>query len=211
MKRIKILALTAFCGLAGFKSLAVGIPVDNFGSYAGPGFTTISSPNTFGQNSGWTVSSGSIDQIGGYWVSPNSFNTVDLDGDSPGSIQTTIDVPQAGTVTVDFELSGNPDGTPTTKTLSVDLGTAPAQTSTYTLTGANSHSSMDYVEVSDVFNVGAGDQVLSFASLDVGSPFGPVVGAVCAYENSSVPDGGTTALLLGMSFAGFACIRRKLG
>src|SRR5271170_206205 len=99
MKQIKILALAACCGLVAFKSLAIDIPVDNFGSYSAGDFNTIFStsvPNTFGQNSGWTVTSGSIDQIGTYWVSPNAYNTVDMDGDSPGAIQTTIDVPKAG-------------------------------------------------------------------------------------------------------------------
>jgi len=213
MKRIthfkKIWALAAGCGLAAFQASAQVIPIDNLGS-TGAVYNTLFSPSTFGQNSGWTVTSGSIDQIGTYWQSPDGYNSVDMDGDNPGSIQTIIDVPTAGAVTIDFALSGNPDGGIPLKTLSVDLGSAAAQTFTYT-TGANDHGNMMYASESAVFIVPAGNLILSFSSLDASSsPFGPVVGAISGSEVSSVPDGGFSMALLGMSSMALGWLRRKM-
>jgi hypothetical protein len=212
MKTVKIWALAASCGLVAFQSWAGSISVPTFGAIGGnTGFYDTGVGSTFGQNSGWTVTSGTVDFIGGYWQSPDGNQTVDMDGNNPGAIATTIDVPAAGTVTVDFDLSGNPDGGSSLKTLQVQLGSATPEVLTYT-TGSNTHSDMDYVAESAVFNISTpGDLTLSFASLDVSSsPYGPVVATVTASEANSVPDGGFSLMLLGLSGAGLICLRRPL-
>jgi hypothetical protein len=210
VKTVKIWALAAGCGLAALPSWAGSIPIANFGSPDNSGnFTTIYAPGTFGESDAWTVTSGSIDLINNYWTSPNAYKTVDLDGNNPGSIATTIDVPQAGIVTIDFDLAGNPDGAPTVKTMQVQLGSATPEQFTFNKTGY-SESNMGWTPESAVFDITTpGEFTLSFASEDVGSPYGAAVGAISASENT-VPDGEYSLLLLSLSGGGLICLRRRL-
>jgi choice-of-anchor C domain-containing protein len=163
---------------------------------------------------GWTVTSGSIDLIGNYWqASPGnaSGQSVDMDGDSPGTIEQTGIALNAGTATVDFDLAGNPDGFPTTKTLQVDLLGLTPQVFTFTLPQGASHENMGWVSESATFVVpSAGDYTLQFASLDQDSPYGPALDNVSMNENQSIPEGASTALLCGMSLAALAWFRWKL-
>jgi hypothetical protein len=216
IKSAKLWILGSSCLLVAAQSqlLATSIPVDNFGNYSGS-FDTVVLGNSFGQNNGWTVTAGnialvspSIDQIGQYWQSPDGNNTVDMDGNAPGSIETQINVPYAGTVTINFDLSGNPDGGNPAKTLVVGLGSLSSPNFIYT-TGSNSHSDMEYASESVSFNVASGGSYfLSFTSLDAyPSPYGPVVGAVTA----NIPDGGFTVAMLGLALTGLAACKRLVG
>lgn len=167
--------------------------------YGGPGFTTYYSGSSFGP---WTVTSGSVDLIGGYWQSPvTGGGSVDVDGFTPGSFDQTI-ATGAGSYTLTFDLSGNPDGPAQSKTLQVSVG---GVTKTFTFTtGANSRSNMGYVPETLTFTA-SGPTTLTFASLDnSGSPWGPVVSDVDLVAGAaSVPEPASWALmLLGLSAMG---------
>lgn len=154
----------------------------------GATFTTYSAGSSFGP---WTVTSGSIDLIGGYWQNPTTpGGSVDVDGVQPGAFDQSI-ATGTGEYKLTFDLSGNPDGPPPTKTLQVTVGSA-TQTYTYTI-GTNTHANMMYDPESLVFHA-TGPTTLTFTSLDgAGSPFGPVVGNVSI---TAVPEPASWALML---------------
>ena len=157
--------------------------------YGGPTFTTYSSGQSFGP---WTVTSGSVDLIGAYWQSPTAGGgSVDVDGNAPGAFDQSINT-GTGNYTLTFDLSGNPDGPPVTKTLQVTVGNV-MKTFTYS-TGTNTHSNMMYVPESMTFSA-KGPTLLTFTSLDTnGSPYGPVVGNVSI--GTAVPEPASWALML---------------
>lgn len=152
----------------------------------GGSFTTYFAGQSFGP---WTVTSGSVDLIGGYWQAPAGGGSVDVDGDAPGAFSQTL-ATGTGAYTLTFDLSGNPDGPPVTKTLQVTVGSA-SQTFTYDI-GANSHGDMMYAPETLTFDA-SGPTTLTFTSLDVGTPYGPVVGNVVV---ASVPEPASWALML---------------
>ena len=77
------------------------------GASAG-GFATVSA----GSNciTGWTVDSGSVDYINGYWQAQSGVASIDLAGNSPGAISQIFDTIAGQIYSVDYYLSGNPDG-----------------------------------------------------------------------------------------------------
>ena len=167
-------------------------------------FQTIFAGNTLGA---WTVETGSVDFINGYWQSPpTGGNSVDMDGDSPGSISQTF-TSAAGNDVLSFWLSGNPDGQPTTKTLLVTIATS-SQTYTYTLGPSNTEGNMLWALKTLAFT-GGGMTTLTFASqdnlTDPGSPYGPAVGGV-----SITPLPAALPLFAGgLGLIGFITRRRK--
>ena len=71
----------------------------------------------------WAVTKGSVDVRSAYFVPPPvGGNTVDLNGATAGSIEQTLNLTQDGKYLLHFELSGNWDGSPLTKTLHVTIG-----------------------------------------------------------------------------------------
>jgi choice-of-anchor C domain-containing protein len=195
-------ALGLILGLAGAAHASNLVSDGDFSSpYGGPVFTTYFSGSSFGP---WSVTSGSVDLIGGYWQSPSgpAGGSVDIDGDSPGAISQSL-ATGTGTYTLTFDLSGNPDGAPATKTLDVSVGGV-SQVFTYTI-GSNTHASMNYTPESLTFTA-SGPTTLSFASGDVGTPYGPVVGAVSV---TAVPEPASWALMILGAGAIGASIRRR--
>ncbi|HLZ84935.1 MAG TPA: DUF642 domain-containing protein [Caulobacteraceae bacterium] len=164
----------------------------------GAGFTTYSAGSSFGP---WQVGTpaqdigaGSVDLIGGYWQAPTAGGgSVDLDGNNPGTISQTLTLAK-GTYDLTFDLSGNPDGGASAKTVDVSVG-AGSGAFTYT-TGANSHGMMNYQLETLPFTVAtAGPVTLTFASADAAnSPYGPVIGDVSIA--SAIPEPASWALML---------------
>ncbi len=164
----------------------------NFDSPSGGGsYTTYFNGATFGP---WKVTGASVDLIGGYWQAPVGGGSVDLDGDAPGGINQVFSLTSGKTYDLSFYLSGNPDGLPTTKSVTVSIGNLD-ETFTYTLAG-NSRSDMMYQLETAQFVAGSAN-TLSFTSNDVGSPYGPVIGGVTI----AVPEPSTWAMM-GLGFAG---------
>lgn len=77
-----------------------------FSNSPGGAYTTVYA----GQNtiSKWTVDSGSVDWINSYWQTPPAGGgSIDLDGNSPGSISQTLATVKNQIYQVSFYLSGN--------------------------------------------------------------------------------------------------------
>lgn len=100
-----------------------------------------------------------------------------------------------------------------TKNLFVTVGDEPANSFSYT-TGSNSKSDMQYLLETFDFTATGSQTVLTFASGDTGSPYGPVIADVSATAQaplvSPTPEPGGL-LLLGTGLATLAgLVRRKL-
>jgi len=208
MTATKFLATAAIAAMAGFVSLpanaAVNLIADgNFGDVgASTTFTTFSATQSFGA---WNVVSGSVDEIGNYWQAPvTGGGSVDLSGTGAGSIQQSFNA-AAGNYTLQFYLSGNPDGAPTEKQITVSVGGV-AHDFFYTLGGSNSKTNMDYVLESLTFHSAGGSNLLTFTS-DNDTSFGGVIGGV---NVSAVPEPASWAmLLLGFGGIGWTLRRRQ--
>ena len=205
--RKQILAAT-FAAMAGFAlspaSAAVNLIQDGDFNNPIPGnpFDTIGTGGSFGTGSNWHVTTGSVDVIGNYWqLTPTGGHSVDLDGNAPGGISQSF-IAAAGTYTLSFYLSGNPDGAPSTKSMTVSVGSVVNQLFTYDVTGDKSN--MNFVLEHLTFTSTGGANTLSFLSQDVNSPFGAVVGGISI---SAVPEPATWAMLI-LGFGGIGMMLR---
>lgn len=197
--------LAATCVQASAAPFTDGLFNDPAGQSTSPGFTTVSGGATYGA---WTVTGSSVDFIGSYWNGPSQTGgySVDLNGSGQGGITQTFDL-VAGTYVLGFYLSGNPDGDPTMKSISVSLSPTSSDniSNPYTFTSGSSHT-LDYTYYSITFTTSGGPETLSFASNDPGS-FGGVVGGVTI---SAVPEPSTWAMMvLGFAGMGFLTYRRR--
>ncbi len=191
---VAALALAGAAHAAGPNLVADGTFAGSAGS-----FTTVGNTGSIGA---WTVGGNSVDWIGSYWTPPVG-QSVDLDGNDPGAISQTLTGLVGGEYTVTFDLSGNPDGGFSTKTVDVSLGGGPAQQVTFT----TSSSGMTWDTETLTFNVAAGDQTLSFVSADKNTPYGAAIADVSV---TAVPEPASLGLLLaGIGMIGVMSSRRR--
>ena len=149
---MKAILIYTSLALSAAQTWGQAISVPTFGPIVNnPSVIDLTTGQTFGQGNSWKVtgSGSSVDVIGGLWQSPDGLQNVDMDGFTVGQITTTITIPTAGNVTVDFWLSGNNGGAPGIKTLGIALGSSHQQV-TYNAT-ANSYANMNWTTVSLVF------------------------------------------------------------
>jgi len=187
---LKLLAVAGALAF-GIQTHASLVADGNFTAAGTPSsFTTYFASQTMG---GWTVVSGSVDLIGGYWQSPpGGGNSVDMAGDTSGTISQTISGLVIGQLyQLSFDLSGNPDGPPSIKQLGVGLtiGGGSPYAFSYTI-GANTKASMNYLPESELFTATSASEVLQFQDQSDGNginnpagpygttPWGAVIGDV---------------------------------
>jgi choice-of-anchor C domain-containing protein len=189
-------AVAASMALAGSALAAIaGFTNGSFesGDYhnGGLGFEKLDAPST--AITGWTVTSGNIDWIGTYWRAQDGAMSLDLNGTEPGAITQTLATTIGSTYFVSFHLSGNPNGGPVVKTLTVSAtGAAPAD---YTFdTSAISNLAMGWTAQGYSFVATSTGSILTFASADAATAFGPALDNVDVTETvaagGNCKDGG---------------------
>lgn len=211
--RVKVwsAAIAAFAGLACNANVVSAAPFTN-GSFEasvvnpGAGWSTLNG----GSNaiSGWVVTGCQVEYMGTFWQASDGVRSVDLDGNCAGGVSQTFDTSVGTQYTVTFDLSGNPAGPPTTKTLSV---TAAAVSSNYTFNVSGiSYANMGYQAETFIFTAIAAATTLAFTSLDPGF-YGPVIDNVrvtAGFSSSEVPAPGAFALIL-LGFAALGITRPR--
>jgi len=73
----------------------------------GGGFSTI--PTGGAAIDGWSVTGGTVDWINGYWQAAAGTHSIDLDGNSPGTISQVISTAIGARYRLSFQYAGNPD------------------------------------------------------------------------------------------------------
>lgn len=186
MKRLLVGGLAA--AAAGF--LVVGVvtaSVSNGSFETGPtvtnppGFLPISAPSS--SITGWTVSAGQIDYIGGYWAASSGSRSIDLTGsnNSAGAISQTLTTIPGSTYTVTFDMAGNPAGPPAVKTMTVSATGAASAVYTFDTT-AKTLTNMGWTSKTYSFLASANSTVLTFTSNNLGF-YGPAIDSVVISDN----------------------------
>ena len=161
-------------------------------------FLTLTAPNTT-DITNWSVDSGTVDYIGTYWTAAAGARSIDLDGSSQGSISQTFSTVIGTTYHVTFDLSGNPDGTPSLKDVQVSATGGSPQDFTYdTSAKDNTDANMMWQPETYTFTATAASTVLSFASQTAGS-YGPALDNVVVTPVTptctATPSDGTAAVI----------------
>lgn len=204
-----IARLLTLVGALSASALAQAAPFQN-GSFEtapiNPGtFTTLGLNNS--QITGWTVSGGNIDYIGTYWQAAQGNRSIDLAGNTLGTISQTFDTQVGWLYTVQFAMAGNTDGGPATKLLKVVAGDEDDQFS-FNQSG-KSRSNMGWLDYSFQFTADAAQTTLSFSALNGTCCYGPALDNVrITAQPGSVPE-PASALLVGLSLAGLGWSRKN--
>ena len=151
----------------------------------GSSFLTLSGGST--AITGWTVTGSNIDYIGPSWSVSDGIRAVDLDGNSAiGGIRQSFATTPGLTYFVSFDLSGNPEGAPQVKQVSVSVD---GFTQNYSFdTAGQTRATLAWQYVNFSFLASGASATLSFTSL---SPGGNSYGALI--DNVSVVPVAPTA------------------
>lgn len=181
-----------------FETHSCGTPADGFTALAaGSGCIT-----------GWTVDTGSVDLINGYWDAHHGTHSIDLAGNEPGSISQVFDTVVGQLYSVDYWLSGNPDGGDLQKwgIISAVDGGVTASATFLGLQGA-SHDNMNYAKWNFQFTAAGNATKLTFASAPGEGFYGAALDSVSVAK--AVPEPGTWAMLLLGFFSLGGLLRRS--
>jgi choice-of-anchor C domain-containing protein len=180
-------------------------------------FTTLTAVDST-SITGWTVATGTVDYIGTYWVASDGSRSLDLDGLSAGTITQTLTGLTVGQqYQIFFDIAGNPDSGPLTKTLDVK---ASLDTQSYSFTivpGTTTHTNMGWVTESFLFTANAVTADLSFISTtttggESGHPaaYGPALDNVRIVEAALATPlpSSLSLMLIGLAGLGFGLYQR---
>jgi choice-of-anchor C domain-containing protein len=204
-------ATAMVAGAVGLSGGAQAVSITNGGFESGAvdpgtGFVTLSAGST--ALTGWTIVTGSIDYIGGYWQPGEGQRSIDLNGLAMSEISQSVSGLNPGQqYKVSFLLAGNPDGGVNPKTLLTTL--VNSQSYSFDASGT-SLGAMGWVEQYLYFTANATTALLSFKSTTGDCCYGP------ALDNISIAATPLPAALplfgsvLG-AFGLFGWFRRRLG
>ncbi len=147
---------------------------------------------------GWTVSSGTVDYIGGRWVAGEGARSLDLSGVSAGSIFQTVGGLTPGVAyELSFLMAANPDGGAPTKGMQVDIG---GVSQSFSATQTGNPADLGWTLRTLEFVPAAPTVTLVFTSLD-NSASGPALDRVGIVQ---IPEPASwTLLILGGAGLGF--------
>lgn len=206
MYRRVALAAAMVLSVAGSANAATLIN-GSFESGPNPGSSFVTLGTGDSSITGWTVSAGSIDYIGGYWPAQDGSRSIDLAGLSLGTLSQTIADTVAGQAyTILFYASKNPDGGDPNRTGTISFGGNSLQFA-YGL--PNDRSNMNWTQYTYNFVATGPNTVLSFAAdQSAGCCYGPALDNVRIIN--AVPEPSTWAMMLvGFGTIGFGMRRRK--
>jgi choice-of-anchor C domain-containing protein len=165
--------------------------VGNFRTY-GAGSTAIT---------GWTVTGGSVDLIGSYWNSSDGARSLDMSGNSPGTIVQTLATVAGQRYRLSFDVSSNWDNR-SLKTMKVFFGSA----TPLNIVSPPVSRPMTWVTHSQIFTADSAATQLKFQST-FGGPWGVALDNVAV--NAVVPEPASWAMLIaGFGLVG-AMMRRR--
>jgi choice-of-anchor C domain-containing protein len=191
MRFILGVVLSLVVASAGYGQIANGSFEDGTCNGA---FSTLAGGST--AITGWTVGAGgTVDYICSYWQASDGSRSIDMSGFfSVGSISQTFDTTPGVTYSVTFDLSGNPAGPPTTKTLVVSATGAAPEMFTYEVDD-NTLTDMQWESQTYTFMATGTSTTLTFSTPD-SSAFGPALdnvainadfGTVCHRNKGKAP------------------------
>jgi choice-of-anchor C domain-containing protein len=169
------------------------------GSFESPNSTGIL-PISAGDTSltGWNITSGSIDVISNvFWQAYSGSQSIDLDGNNPGTITQSFATVAGRTYTLSFAYANNPDNsTPTALVTVQDSAATPKLLFTDPITHTGSQTSaMNYTFFTGTFVADTASSQLTFASTDGGGLSGIALDAVSVTGTAAAPEPGSIALL----------------
>ena len=207
IKRVGVVVAIALSALVANAASAATIVNGSF-EQSGPGVTPGSNYVTvYGGDTtsitGWKVTSGSVDFIGGYWQPSDGSNSLDMGGSGEGAIEQLIATVIGQSYTVGFDLAGNPTGE--VKLLGVQATGAAQQTFSFDTAGFST-TSMGWSHRSYSFTATSASTALTFSALSGGAS-GPALDNVSIANGASgvgaVPELATwTMMILGFGMVG---------
>lgn len=199
-------AITLAAGSAGAANLIVNGGF-NVGASNNGGFQTVGVGNT--AMTGWTVFGGNVDWITGYWQSSDGDGfSVDMDGNTQGTIGQTISTVVGHKYKLTFDMSGNPDAGADTDVLGVYANGFLSPNATFA-TGANTHANMGWSQRSYTFTANSTSTLVAFQSFNrAPCCYGAAIDNVSV--SGAVPEPATWGMMiLGFGAAGSMIRRRK--
>ena len=124
---------------------------------------------------GWLVNAGSVDYIGTWWEASEGVKSVDLNGPDSGEVSQVVPTIPGVTYAVGFDMSGNADGAPSVKLMTVTAdGGQPQQYAYDTVLAGNSRPDMRWQTMRYTFTAIDAETTLTFKS-DVPGFYGPTL------------------------------------